>query len=817
MANRKKKKKCGKRITHTKIFRTVVVKTKLENLLVQTNKQKTLKIINGACKRTHQIYARTCELIKAYLSSIAYQNFITNGFSKLVNPTNTTHIQFPIIDKTFVEMSFKPIMKDSLKYDKSDNKENITISKRYNVKDDHNLRKLTEISNFYEQNKNNLGFNDKIDGNHLGQILCYASMSIVTSIENNIREHFIDNLRHYVNRMFSNEFVKITESSNTNTEKYQATKQLREELFKVKEDLIYYTLNSDNKYHDWIKNVRGKILPKQLDNIKKVDKKINYLYLDIIKNPQKYLSYMFNMSIDLEENEKGLMQVFPLRRSFILNYFALDTKSIIELLCETGVKHKLANLSDLKNDIWNEFFDLNNKLFKNKIKSYTFKNMIYTDGYAVSVIFEHNSFLGDTLKANQLKKDGRDKVREEQKDMTSEEKKQYKLLRVKKKEDNKNILRKKREEEKVKYNELSKDVKDKMAKDKKEKLEKKKKELLDTYEKMSNEDKKLYVEQVEYKKRETQVEFPYFEELTEKQLEELKERNFVYDDPGRVRLGTFYGKKETPTKNKCKHKLSKNINKEDCKRCKQQNNYKLLKYSNGQRIHETKLFIYRKKLDKLREDLGIINLELELNDFNGKSCIPTTFMRYVKKKTELSISLLKKYSNISFRKYKWYSFINRQRSEMKLVNKIKKTYGEDCVLVYGDWSVSKHLRNYMPTPMIGFKRMLRRFFDVINIDEYGTSKYSNKTKEECGNLTLETTPKKKYHKIKRKKDEANEKPCVTETVRRELHSVLTMKLENGRMGCMNRDFNAVSNMKEITEYWLKTRKRLPRFDRKKVK
>jgi hypothetical protein len=29
------------------------------------------------------------------------------------------------------------------------------------------------------------------------------------------------------------------------------------------------------------------------------------------------------------------------------------------------------------------------------------------------------------------------------------------------------------------------------------------------------------------------------------------------------------------------------------------------------------------------------------------------------------------------------------------------------------------------------------------------------------------------------------------------------KMENGRYGCINRDFNSVNNMKKITEYWLK--------------
>lgn len=247
-----------------------------------------------------------------------------------------------------------------------------------------------------------------------------------------------------------------------------------------------------------------------------------------------------------------------------------------------------------------------------------------------------------------------------------------------------------------------------------------------------------------------------------------------------------------------------------CKRCEERNNYKLIKYSNGQRIHETKQFIYRRKMDKYKIANNITELEMQLNGFNGKSCIPNTFMAYVKKKTELSVELLNKYSVKLFRQLKWYFYINKQRSEAKLVNKLKKTYGEDSIIVCGDWSISKHMRNYMPTPMIGFKRMLRKHFDVLNIDEYNTSKYNNKTKEENENLSLLTRPKKK----RKKKDIELDNSSSTQLVVRLLHSVLTYKMENGRLGCINRDLNAVLNMKEITEYWFKSKKRHPTFDRK---
>ena len=39
---------------------------------------------------------------------------------------------------------------------------------------------------------------------------------------------------------------------------------------------------------------------------------------------------------------------------------------------------------------------------------------------------------------------------------------------------------------------------------------------------------------------------------------------------------------------------------------------------------------------------------------------------------------------------------------------------------------------------------------------------------------------------------------------RSLHSVLTYKMENNRLGCINRDNNAVKNMKSIYDYYIES-------------
>jgi len=42
---------------------------------------------------------------------------------------------------------------------------------------------------------------------------------------------------------------------------------------------------------------------------------------------------------------------------------------------------------------------------------------------------------------------------------------------------------------------------------------------------------------------------------------------------------------------------------------------------------------------------------------------------------------LDKYEESIFRKYKWYSYINRKRAETDLVKEIKDTYGKNVKII----------------------------------------------------------------------------------------------------------------------------------------
>jgi hypothetical protein len=216
-----------------------------------------------------------------------------------------------------------------------------------------------------------------------------------------------------------------------------------------------------------------------------------------------------------------------------------------------------------------------------------------------------------------------------------------------------------------------------------------------------------------------------------------------------------------------------------------------LRYSNKEHLKKTKRIKYQTLIQNYRNKNGITETEQKLTTFNSKSCIYKTFQKYVKQKNIINSKLIKKYENDIFRKYKWYGFINRKKAETDLVRNIKKKFGKDVTMIYGDWSIGHQISNFISTPNLGLKRKLGEYLKIYNIDEFRTSCLNSKTLTRCENIYL---PDKKG--VVRKK-----------------HSILTYKMENKRKECINRDNNAVNNMINITKHFIDHKIRLIHFTR----
>jgi hypothetical protein len=99
----------------------------------------------------------------------------------------------------------------------------------------------------------------------------------------------------------------------------------------------------------------------------------------------------------------------------------------------------------------------------------------------------------------------------------------------------------------------------------------------------------------------------------------------------------------------------------------------------------------------------------------------------MKIKNIINEKLFEKYEDIKFRKYKWYSFINRKRSEDNMLNLIEDTYGKNTVFILGDATLGKNMRGLLSAPNISLKRKLKERFKVYYIDEFRTSLLHHKT------------------------------------------------------------------------------------------
>jgi hypothetical protein len=521
------------------------------------------------------------------------------------------------------------------------------------------------------------------DGVNLSSILDYYAITILTSIETNIKMHFFD----YVNRFINSYFKVLYKDDITNKE---FKKQLFKDLYVVKNDILNGSLKSNLKFHNWINEYRYKIVPENFE--------VSYYY-DIKATPQKYLKYMIFMNIELEKIEGKMYQFFPLQSSIIPRHIQMDTKSIIELLVDKGKKEYLDNIELNKEFLWDKYFNITQK-----IKDYKFDNTIITDGYATSLRFIHNDYIeGEKIKKEKMKK-GRKDARE----LTDEDKEKKKFSK-------------------------------KILQDEKKELNK-----------LKQKDKPKKVEKIQ--------EFSYIDDV---EKEELK-GNHIFIDPGKRSLFTMMN-----------------------------DDGKFYSYTNKQRVNETKRLKYQNILKKYRDELNITSIENELSSYNSKSCIINKYREFITKKINTNEVLYKLYQNNKFRQYRWYAFINKKRTEDNMLNKIEKTYTKDSIIIIGDWSIGKQMKNFISTPNLSLKRKLQERFKVYDIDEYRTSCLNYKTEELCKNLYL---PDKKNKE-------------------RKMHSILTYKMENKRNGCINRDKNGCKNIQKVFNYYIEYEERPYRYKR----
>ena len=342
------------------------MKTNKDNIKNVLKNPNILPIINDLVNRTNKIVIHSYQFIKLYCIFL-YEN----------------ELKFPVIDKEFICDVFKVLT--------------IRLCGSGGYTEDNMPEQLQELTEFYREHySNTISNNETIYYDKLSYVLPYEAIDMITNINNNIQEHFIDHLNKYVNIVFNikEKSAKITSENKDKIIRKQLHKQLYDEIGKVKKDLMHFSdLTSDEKYHKWIIEERIKLYPNKtrFDN--------DNIYYDLKSNTQEFLYSMFHISIELEklnelriqneEKQIRLFNVLPLRTNIISKNICIDTCGLISnfLGDEPTTKH----LRDYKKDnnqvnLWNKFFKLNKRVFK-KGQKYTFSHMIRTDGVSCCVLF----------------------------------------------------------------------------------------------------------------------------------------------------------------------------------------------------------------------------------------------------------------------------------------------------------------------------------------------------------------------------------------------------------------------------------------------
>ena len=227
------------------------------------------------------------------------------------------------------------------------------------------------------------------------------------------------------------------------------------------------------------------------------------------------------------------------------------------------------------------------------------------------------------------------------------------------------------------------------------------------------------------------------------------------------------------------------------------------KYSGCRRRFEN----YSKRSNQIiqneKEKNNIISKETELSKFNSRTLKIEEYKKFIIQKTKTNDDLKEFYNNILFRKLDFRRYIKTKQSEYKLLNEIENKFlttedklnGKKLLIFYGNWTKGGNtLKGSISTTGISFKRLLHKRFEILETDEFRTSKLYNKTFKEMINVKV----RKGKHTKK-------------------LHEILTPKEETEKCIRVNRDKNACKNILYIGKYYLEKQLRPIFFQRDKIK
>jgi hypothetical protein len=202
---------------------------------------------------------------------------------------------------------------------------------------------------------------------NITQSLNYYSTTMLTAIENNIKNNYLNYIKRYLKAVW--DYKNSNDKAN-----------LRKELNNVSWDIVLAKstdakdFKSDSKYHEFI-----------IAKLPILNPEFLLANFGLSKDPQKYLSAMIYMNLVLESLGAKQFQFFPTQQNNIPRSFQFDTTSILLLFGDENGSKKLGSLNTREQAIWQTHFDFSSVKYNKK--KYQFDNCIVTDGVKASVRF----------------------------------------------------------------------------------------------------------------------------------------------------------------------------------------------------------------------------------------------------------------------------------------------------------------------------------------------------------------------------------------------------------------------------------------------
>ena len=258
------------------------------------------------------------------------------------------------------------------------------------------------------------------------------------------------------------------------------------------------------------------------------------------------------------------------------------------------------------------------------------------------------------------------------------------------------------------------------------------------------------------------VDYDYIsiDELDKQQLDNLKSRNIVGLDPGKRSLVYMMDGQG----NKLQYTASQRKNESMAKR--------------------NQIILQReKKNKKINEYENVLSLQ------NSKSVNYNNFKSYLGEKDKLNKQIIEFYKKEVWRKMKFRQYSYGNKSIDTFLNNIEKTFGENLLICYGNWSRSSQMKHFMPTMNKGLRKLIHKRYDTITINECNTSK-------KCCDCFQDL----KHYRNKENKEEFRLLVCSN-----------CVSCENKKIVFRTRDANSAINIMNLGKCWIYKQQRPSEF------